>query len=314
MVLNNNGISGNGIAKSQTLEIVSSDPYYQTGFDNMSVTVRQSSIYNTLITTTYSNPYLNPQNMLYAFSVRVVVSTYGGPVFNLRRSSDNATSDFYTDVSQNYLTTGANGSGTSYSTWIGANTAYVVTWYDQSGKGNNATQNTTANQPTISLQTNNSVSKYVIYFSNATTNTYVSLANPQKPNTMFCHFTDTNTFLGTIFTAAIGTDYGQRFNYSGGGTLGLIDSGGVNYDWYKTCTGTRYSYVNGVPATVISFTAWNSMALTATGAATYTTLGAIGTDGFAFNRGMYGYMTEMIGHNTSMSTDDLTSFYTNRLF
>jgi hypothetical protein len=44
MVLDNNGISGNGIAKSQTLDIVSSDNYYQTGFDNMSVTVRQSLI------------------------------------------------------------------------------------------------------------------------------------------------------------------------------------------------------------------------------------------------------------------------------
>jgi hypothetical protein len=55
MVLNNNGISGNGIAKSQTLEIVSSDPYYQTGFDNMSVTVRQSFMYNSLYTTSIYN-------------------------------------------------------------------------------------------------------------------------------------------------------------------------------------------------------------------------------------------------------------------
>jgi len=37
MVLNNNGISGNGIACSQTLEIVSSDPYYQSGFDSVSI-------------------------------------------------------------------------------------------------------------------------------------------------------------------------------------------------------------------------------------------------------------------------------------
>jgi hypothetical protein len=51
MILNNNGISGNGIAKSQTLEIVSSDPYFQQGFDNMSVTVKQSIPYNTGFTT-----------------------------------------------------------------------------------------------------------------------------------------------------------------------------------------------------------------------------------------------------------------------
>ena len=30
-----------------------------------------------------------------------------------------------------YLTTGANNTGTSYSSWIGANTAYVTIWYDQ---------------------------------------------------------------------------------------------------------------------------------------------------------------------------------------
>jgi hypothetical protein len=42
MVLNNSSISGNGIVASQTLEFVSSDPYYQDGFNNVSITVNST--------------------------------------------------------------------------------------------------------------------------------------------------------------------------------------------------------------------------------------------------------------------------------
>jgi hypothetical protein len=49
-------------------------------------------------------------------------------------------------------------SGTTLGTWAGANSAFVTTWYDQSGNNNNATQASSANQPTIVasgvLQTN----------------------------------------------------------------------------------------------------------------------------------------------------------------
>jgi hypothetical protein len=40
--------------------------------------------------------------------------------------------------------------GTSYSSWKGAATTFVVTWYDQSGKSNNMIQSTTGNQPIYS--------------------------------------------------------------------------------------------------------------------------------------------------------------------
>jgi len=39
LFLDNNGITGNGIASSQTLDVISSDPYYQQGYDNVSITV-----------------------------------------------------------------------------------------------------------------------------------------------------------------------------------------------------------------------------------------------------------------------------------
>ena len=45
MVLNNNGITGNGLYSSTTLEVVSSDPYFQNGFTNASFNITSNSIY-----------------------------------------------------------------------------------------------------------------------------------------------------------------------------------------------------------------------------------------------------------------------------
>ena len=70
-------------------------------------------------------------------------STYTGATIKLRRSSDNAVSDFYADVYGNLT----DATGNSFSSWISISTAYVDTWYDQSGSGNHATQSTTNLQP-----------------------------------------------------------------------------------------------------------------------------------------------------------------------
>ena len=85
-----------------------------------------------------------------AYSCYRLSNTYTGAVMNIRRSSDNATTNVYADIQGN-LGLSANGTGTTFSSWLGASTAYVVTWYDQSGTGNNATQTTNANQPIFSL-------------------------------------------------------------------------------------------------------------------------------------------------------------------
>jgi len=70
-------------------------------------------------------------------------STYQGSTIKLRRSSDNATSDFYADVYGNLT----DASGSTFSSWIGSSTSYVDTWYDQSGNNFHATQSTTNLQP-----------------------------------------------------------------------------------------------------------------------------------------------------------------------
>ena len=76
-----------------------------------------------------------------AYSMRRLRSTYTGPLIRLRRSSDNAEQDFYSVSGGEALDVDA------ISTWLGGASGYVVTWYDQTGNGNHATQATAASQP-----------------------------------------------------------------------------------------------------------------------------------------------------------------------
>lgn len=66
-------------------------------------------------------------------------------------STDGSATDFYADRLGNLLT--APVVGQSLANWLGGATGYVTTWYDQSGKGNHASQATAANQPVIQRAT-----------------------------------------------------------------------------------------------------------------------------------------------------------------
>jgi hypothetical protein len=76
------------------------------------------------------------------FSLRRLRKGYFGPCINIRRSSDNAVQDIGFDSNGN-LDVGA------IYKFVGANSAFVATWYDQSGNKRHATQATTAAQPRI---------------------------------------------------------------------------------------------------------------------------------------------------------------------
>jgi hypothetical protein len=73
----------------------------------------------------------------------VEMKFYGAPT--------SATTDFYADRLGNLLT--APVVGQRLANWLGGATGYVTTWYDQSGRGNHATQVTAANQPVIQRAT-----------------------------------------------------------------------------------------------------------------------------------------------------------------
>lgn len=73
-----------------------------------------------------------------AFSLRKLSSATTN-VIRVRREGDNAEANF----------TASDVSGGAVSAWLGNAVGYVVTWYDQSGNGRNATQGTSANCPII---------------------------------------------------------------------------------------------------------------------------------------------------------------------
>jgi hypothetical protein len=75
-----------------------------------------------------------------AYSLRPLSAAWRTqPVVRVRRSNDDAEADF----------TAAQVADGTLTGWTGANDGFVVTWYDQSGEGRNATQATAANQPRI---------------------------------------------------------------------------------------------------------------------------------------------------------------------
>lgn len=74
-------------------------------------------------------------------------------IVDLRRASDNATCTATIAASGGALdlTVGTPCGGSTVTAWIGASSALVSKWYDQSGNGNHASQATAANQPQLSL-------------------------------------------------------------------------------------------------------------------------------------------------------------------
>lgn len=82
------------------------------------------------------------------FSIRKLNSFYTGPAIRVRRSSDSSEDNFYFDSNGEISLNSDNGSGVTLGTFVGANTGYVVTWYNQSS-ALHATQSTALNQPTI---------------------------------------------------------------------------------------------------------------------------------------------------------------------
>ncbi len=77
-----------------------------------------------------------------AYSLRQLSQFYTGSAVRVREAGSNTETDIGFDVNGNLDTT-------ALAIHCGANNGFVVTWYDQSGNANDATQTTTANQPKI---------------------------------------------------------------------------------------------------------------------------------------------------------------------
>jgi hypothetical protein len=77
-----------------------------------------------------------------AYSLRKLDKDYTGNAIRVRRSNDNSEQDIG-------FTSGGDLDTASLKTFVGANSGFVTTWYDQSGNARNATQTTAANQPRV---------------------------------------------------------------------------------------------------------------------------------------------------------------------
>ena len=134
---------------------ISADPQPVTGVNvsglpfgtlTASVTVTNATGTGNAKTGTVAGSWVAPLDALpspaSAFSVRRLLTSYTGPLMQIRRSSDNTTQDIGTSFAGNLNTA-------TLTTFCGANSCYVSKWYDQSGNARDAVQATLGNQPRI---------------------------------------------------------------------------------------------------------------------------------------------------------------------
>lgn len=220
---------------------------------SLSKTILNTSLTTVPVLDTISSTTKSACNAAYAL-VRLSMN-YTGATVNIRRSSDNSTSDFYADIAGN-LNTAINGSGTTFENWLQGSIAYVVTWYDQSGKGNNATQSTAAYQPIINIKNLNTEYPYYI--------------DTQSSNTQFFNIPS-----GTVPVGTLNAPYSfvVRHNTSVNTTSGtMIASGGWSTNQNNTLRfggDTNNAYTNYWYANDITFGTYNQNGLGNQVAVTY---------------------------------------------
>jgi hypothetical protein len=169
------------------------------------------------------------------WSLRQVRAAYTGPIVRLRRSTDNVQADFFR------VGTGTgfyNGDGT-LTTWLGAATAFVVTWYDQSGKNNHATQATAANQPTLVLAPD-WLAEPTLRFDG--TDDFLTFSGSSMANTDYSVF------------ALFARNSAKTNNFVVGGSGGTVNTN-LFLGYSNDTTFNVSQYLNNVTSTVPAFTA-----------------------------------------------------------
>lgn len=175
-------------------------------------------------------------NVVAAYSLRKLRSSYEGAAVRVRRSSDSAEQDI-----------GFNGSGefddTAFSSFVGGGTGYVRTWYDQSGSGRNITQVTTTKQPTLYLNAINGKASVLL----DGTDDILIFSSPVTVGAAFV----VARHAGTTFPAYVGILTGN------GGVDSQVGFVGINgtTSFYETGATTFYSLIRvngGAPSNEFS--------------------------------------------------------------
>jgi len=197
------------------------------------------SLYNGGVGLTYpfynavkvSNPFILDQerNAKMAYSVRKLRSKYRGYCLRVRRSNDDAEIDIGFDWKGDLDTT-------SLMTFVGNNSAYVVTWYDQSESGLDATQIVNANQPQI-------VNAGVLITRNNKPAIY-SDTNSKYLETPLTNFLKDYSLIGVVQFNTTGTEWlgGGGNNY---GIYQVNGSGTLYHGYNSTLTGSLGTFAQG---------------------------------------------------------------------
>ena len=236
-------------------------------------------------------------------AARRVNPNYTGDLIRVRESGGNTLSNIGFDVNGNLDTT-------ALLAHCGANDGFVVTWYDQSGNGNNATQGTASNQPKIvssgSLITVNS--KPSILFKNALSggNILLNLSNVTSAETLS---------LFSVVKADVQESNRVFLNISDGSNASSISQGSVSDDTFgyrnlgrsnaniSTASNLNQSLLSAIEvSSTASFYLDNSLALGTNTNRISTSGSQIGNNGSS-TYGMNGKLQEIIIYTLDQSTN-----------
>jgi hypothetical protein len=282
----------------------------------------------------FSQLSVNAVSSVYGiFSLRAVNGTTAKAV-QVKRSSDNATQDFYADRLGNLLT--APVTGQTLQSWLAGSAANVVTWYDQSGAGRNAT----GTLATI-VQTSNVNQKWAVN----PTNGGLSLSGGTFLNGTDFTITCTTKRLGTqsndgvygygantlwVAQASVATTYGDNTRFA----LVMPNAGSTDVMFNDSSFSAAFSSnTNVVPSSFVGATeptVYTAVTLTNTiqrmyinGTAngvpisTLTQLTANASTGFTigtvnFYGNFLGEIGELLIFNNALSTSDISKLYSAR--
>lgn len=240
-----------------------------------------------------------------AFSLRRLRNAYAGSAIKVRRSSDNATQNIGFDGAGNFDTT-------SLTTFIGSNSGFIDTWYDQSGSGNDFAQATTASQPRIVnagvVDVQNSLpSPDFLSSTGLTAGLTASPTNGiRSVSTVAAHGNAAN---GDILTASATGGFLTRFNAAHTVYLGKV---GTSY-----LTSTSAVTINVLTATFVSITPTaEAITISGTAAGTGSTASSFTgslTSKIGLASGALIHISELlIFDGTVVSGTDQTTIHTNQ--
>lgn len=174
-----------------------------------------------------------------AYSTRRLRTAYSGSAIRVRRSSDNVEQDI--GFSGNSLDTSA------LTSFIGSNSGFVVTWYDQSGNARHVSQSDTTRQPRIvNAGTIDTVASVPAPFFDGTTDVMFN-SSPflYAAGAMTAFFVCNNVNAGAVFFAEESSTSGNpAYRFSQNSTTG----GRLAYTLRNDANTTIVNFVDITPA------------------------------------------------------------------